>query len=85
MAATPLPIDLMACTSTPRFRWMHRVDTLAGPSNQVCEGPLPPSVEGAVANLIRMAKDLQRENAELWERVEALSKQTVVKATNRAK
>lgn len=67
-----LPIDVVAGTNPPVFRWKQVVNTLAGSGTklQACEGKLPASVEGAVANLIAYAKQLERENKELWERLE---------------
>lgn len=54
-----LPIDVVPGTDPPLFRWRHTVSTPAGPRTVDCGGPLPPSVEGAVRELIGRARQLQ--------------------------
>ena len=48
------------------------MDTMNGMVTQECEGPIPPSVERAVADLIAMTKQLAIENNELRSKVTAL-------------
>jgi hypothetical protein len=75
----PLPIDLLYDHSPLTFKWRHRVDTPIGSVVQECEGPLPSSVEGAVANLITLAHKLRRENKDLWARLEKTQQATAPK------
>ena len=56
-----LPIDVVPDTRPPRFRWRQTVGTPVGPHVADCEGSLPPSVEGAVADLITLAKQQAQE------------------------
>lgn len=72
-----LPIDIMPNRNPVCFRWGYR---MSGGGIQHCEGNLPPSVEGAVANLITMTKDLQADNKRLYEEIERLKPQPVAKA-----
>ena len=69
---THLPIDIVPGSNPPIFRWQNKVRALDGIMMQVCEGSLPVSVEGAVASLIAIAKQLQHENKELCERLVAV-------------
>ena len=74
-----LPIELVTSgngipVNPLKFRWRHKTNTLNGPVVQDCEGGLPLSVEGAVANLISIAKRLMKENEELWARLEEAGK-----------
>ena len=64
-----LPIDVIPGTTPPRFRWKQVVETMDGRQMVDHEGTLPPSVEGAAANLIAMVKALFAENKELWKRI----------------
>jgi hypothetical protein len=68
-----LPIDLIPDTNPPRFRWWQ---TSRNPANgegvlQKCEGLLPPAIESAVAELIGVAKQLQRDLGTAAARIEA--------------
>lgn len=68
-----LPIDIAVPQSTPlRFKWRYRLPE----SNivQECEGAMIPSMEAPLANLIQLAHRLQKENKELWDRVEEMGK-----------
>jgi hypothetical protein len=51
-----LPIDVIPGTHPQRFKWQQRATTPIGDRVMDCEGPLPPSVEGAVVALINLAK-----------------------------
>jgi hypothetical protein len=53
-----LPIERISNTNPHRFRWRQVVSTPDGARAQECEGTLPPSVEGAVSELIAMAERL---------------------------
>lgn len=55
-----LPIDVVPNTRPPRFRWRQRVKTLAGDKVVENEGALPAWVEGAVAELVALAKGLKK-------------------------
>ena len=61
-----LPIDVVVGPNrTPHFKWTQAVDTPAGKRVVEHEGPLPPTVEVAVARLIAVAKQLLMDNAAL--------------------
>lgn len=60
-----LPIDLVPGSSPPKFRWRQTIDTLAGRTVVEHDGMLPPSVEDAVAALIKITKRLAAECEEL--------------------
>lgn len=70
--AMKLPIDTVPHTRPVRFKWKQTVSGVGGTVTQDCEGYLPPSVESAVVNLIALVKQLTKDNAELWERIEAM-------------
>ena len=70
-----LPIDLIREATPPRFRWRQVVTNPAGGSQVVeHEGMLPPNIEGAVAALIGLAKQLAWENEELKSKTSAPKK-----------
>lgn len=77
-----LPIDVVPNRVPRCFRWKYRADSVAGVAVQTLEGGLPPSVENAVANLIEYAKQLKKENEELWARLE---KAVAADTSNKAK
>lgn len=56
-----LPIDVVPGTDLPRFRWRQVLGTPIGQRVVDHEGPLPPSVEGAVAALVALARRLEGE------------------------
>lgn len=60
-----LPIDIVANTSPPRFRWRQTVETPVGTRVQEYDGVLPPSMEQAVEALVQIAKQLEKDNAAL--------------------
>lgn len=66
-----LPIDVVSRGAPLVFEWQHRVDTVVGARVQECRGALPASVEGAVSDLIKMVKALQRECADLRKKLAA--------------
>lgn len=54
-----LPIDVIPGTRPPRFRWRQTVTSPAGGTQTVeHEGMLPPALEGAIAELVAVAKTL---------------------------
>ena len=65
-----LPIDIVPDRNPMVFRWRFRAEGVGGGAVQHCEGNLPPSVEGAVALLIALTKQLQLENGVLREKLE---------------
>lgn len=69
-----LPIDVVPGTTPPRFRWKQVVETFSERQVVDHEGSLPPSVEGAVVQVIAMVKVLRAENKELWARITEISK-----------
>lgn len=74
-----LPIDVVPGSRPLKFRWRAVVSALGvGMRTVEHEGPLPPAVEGAVAELVAIAKQLivdneamARVNAEFAERIAA--------------
>lgn len=68
-----LPINTVPNTRPPRFKWRQMLTTPDGPRAVEGEGTLPPSIEGAVKELISMAKQLIAENADLRVVVESLA------------
>ena len=69
-----LPIDVIPGTHPPQFRWTQIVEAFGRPREIVPqEGLLPPSLEGAVAELIAMTKQLMRENAGLQGQVQGMA------------
>lgn len=56
-----LPINLIPNTQPPRFRWKQVVSTPSGNRTVDHEGTLPPTVEGAVVELIKLAHHQARE------------------------
>lgn len=60
-----LPIDVVPGRGPPRFRWRQMVSSPVGTKWVNHEGPLPPSVEEAVAALVRLAKQQAAEIEEL--------------------
>lgn len=69
-----LPIDIVPGYDPPVFAWNQVVDTPAGKQVVEHQESLPPTVEDAVATLIRDYKRLLRENAGLQGSVDALAK-----------
>ncbi len=67
-----LPIDVVPNRTPMVFRWKCSASGLGGTVMQQMEGCLPAPVEGAVANLIAMVKDLQADNKRLYEEIERL-------------
>ena len=67
-----LPIDLVAGTHPQRFVWSQTVDTLAGVNVVELEGMVSPSIEGALVELVGLAKKTLRENALLEGELQAL-------------
>ena len=59
-----MPIDVIA-GNPPKFRWRQTVSTPVGTRVVEHEGLIPPSLEGAVASLIGIAKQLAAENEAL--------------------
>lgn len=57
-----LPIDVIPGTRPVLFRWRQLLDTPIGLKCINHEGPLSPTVESAVADLIGVAKQLEHEN-----------------------
>ncbi len=51
-----LPIDVVPDSRPLSFRWQQVVHTPWGIAVQECEGPLSPSCEQAVADLVALAK-----------------------------
>jgi hypothetical protein len=70
-----LPIDVVPGTTPPRFRWHFVVDTPVGKRCTQQEGSLPPVVEKAVADLIKLAKKLATECEALKKDVVYLNRQ----------
>lgn len=64
-----LPIEMVPGARPPKFRWRQVVSTPGGDRMVDHEGALPPSLEGAVATLIREAKYLESAYRALQERV----------------
>ena len=56
-----LPIDVILGTNPPKFRWRQVVSAPTGKHVVEHEGLLPPAVEGAVADLVGIAKQLAGE------------------------
>lgn len=56
-----LPIDVVANTNPPLFKWTQVVGGVV----QQCEGMLPPSCESAVAALIEVARRALEDNVAL--------------------
>ena len=92
MAATEikLPIDVVLGSSPPRFVWRQVVGTMGGDGHKIVEqeGCLPPSVEGAVKELVMLSKRLsgqvsalKAEVANLRERLDKFEKDNAA-ATN---
>ncbi len=54
-----LPIDVVPGTNPPKFRWGQSVNTPSGKRMVEYEGPLPPSVEEAVVELVKSTGRLQ--------------------------
>lgn len=69
-----LPIDVVPGTNPPRFRWQQTVSTPVGKQTVDHEGNLSPTVEGAVARLIALARQLQHDNEVLRD---SMSKQSL--------
>jgi hypothetical protein len=65
-----LPIDIVPNTSPPHFRWRQIVSTPVGDRMIEHSGPLPPSMEDAVAALIGLAKRLEMENTDLKKQIQ---------------
>lgn len=57
-----LPIDVVRGTNPVLFRWRQLLETPIGMKCINHEGPLSPTVESAVADLIGVAKQLEHEN-----------------------
>jgi hypothetical protein len=79
-----LPIYLVPGTLPRRFRWKNLTDTINGVRVQDCEGPVQPSIEGALTDLVALAKrqvtelkSLRAEVLSLKERLAAAVKQPV--------
>ncbi len=69
-----LPIDVIPNSNPPRFRWRQIVPTPAGTKSVEYNGAqLPPSVEGAVIQLIELAKQQYADNVELRKKLELLT------------
>lgn len=75
-ASANLPIDVVAGTSPPVFRWRQAVHTMNGTAHQECEGMLPASCERAVETLVGIAKQALMDNAMLRGQVDAMNKRT---------
>lgn len=60
-----LPIDVVPSSRPPQFRWQSRVGTPLGLRTVDHEGSLPASVEGAVADLVALARWLVEERDKL--------------------
>ena len=58
-----LPIDVVPSRlpEPPKFRWRQVVTTPNGPASVECEGPVLPSMEQALVDLIGIAKQLALE------------------------
>lgn len=68
-----LPIDMVPGTKPPKFVWSQAISDLSGNPRRIeCSGELPQSIETPVVDLIRLAKQLLRDNAGLQEQIEAL-------------
>lgn len=78
MGYIPLPIDYIAGSSPPRFKWFQTVATPIGDRLVANEGTLPASVEVAVIALINTAKHLRLDNAELRGMVDGLTEQVAL-------
>lgn len=66
-----LPIDVIPGTHPPRFKWKQKVSTPVGTRVVDGEGPLPPSVEQAVIDLIALAIGQSDQIEQLKKQVEA--------------
>ncbi len=64
-----LPIDLVPNVHPPRFKWKQIVTTPVGNQTVAHEGRLPPAVELAVMDLIRVAHRQELEITKLQETV----------------
>ena len=62
-----LPIDVIPSRlpAPPKFRWRQTVTTLNGTASIECTGPVIPSMEQALVDLIKIAKQLAMENDQL--------------------
>lgn len=67
------PIEYIAGSSPPKFRWRQVLGTAVGARTVTHEGMLPTSVESAVKTLLDIARQLYLENAELRLRVAGLA------------
>lgn len=65
MDGIKLPIDVVAGTDPPIFKWQQVVDTLTGRQVVDHEEALPATVEVAVARLISITKQVLMDNAGL--------------------
>lgn len=73
-----LPIDVVPSRlpEPPKFRWRQTVTTPNGIASVEMEGPVLPSMERALLDLIRIAKQLAVENEKL--KLELASKANIV-------
>jgi hypothetical protein len=74
MESVRLPIDVVAGTDPPIFRWRQTVDTPSGRQVVDHEGSLGVVVEVAVVRIISIAKQLLHDNAVLRGEVDGLCK-----------
>ena len=70
MTLQTLPIDVVPNTDPVVFRWKRMVDSLAGEQMVTMEGALPSMVEGAVVDLIALAKRQEQELVGLRKQIE---------------
>lgn len=76
-----LPIELIPGSHPSRFKWSRIVDTPTGRRTIQCEGCLTASVEDAVAKLIGIAKQQEKDIRTLMEQNAELRKTQTPKQT----
>lgn len=72
-----LPIDVIPDTLPLRFRWKYVMDTISGPRSLDQVGCLPPTVEDAVLDLIKLTKRQAQEIEELRKELKQFKSQPV--------